>query len=224
MGLASPSLSPVAATPDMFDLWTDLAPLVLASAALPVQIVITLALVRSSLRSATAWVGGMTVVRLAQGVLFGVVFTRTEAEAGPDSTRFVVAGVQLVLALALYVKALRTAVSAEDEDAPPPQWVTRAAAMSPLRAFSAGAGFMTLSAKFLIFTLGAIGLICEAHLGPRLSILNFLLFVGLAHSVPLALLALGMSSSSRSKAILDNLSAWLKRNSRVITILAGVIF
>ena len=36
----------------MHDLWRDLAPLILASALLPLQTIVTLALVRSSLRSA----------------------------------------------------------------------------------------------------------------------------------------------------------------------------
>src|SRR5262245_60278935 len=83
----------------------------------------------------------------------------------------------LVLALLLYVKAIRTAIGAEDEDAPPPQWLVKAGSMSPLTAFGAGAGFMTISVKFLVFTLGAISAIAEAHLGAKLSVLTFVLFV-----------------------------------------------
>ncbi len=207
----------------MFVLWSDLAPLILASAALPLQTVITLLLVRSSIRSACAWVAGMTAVRLLQGVLFGAVLTASEASE-PQSPQYFVGVVLLVLSLLLYVKALRAALGAEDEDAPPPRWVTKASSMSPLAAFGAGAGFMTLSVKFLVFTLGAISAIEDAHIGVELSVLTFVLFVVLAQSAPLAILALASSSSSRSAAILEGFIAWLQRNNRMITVIFGLLF
>jgi Sap, sulfolipid-1-addressing protein len=208
----------------MLELWGNLVPLILASAALPLQTIIALQLVRSSGRAAFAWVAGMTAVRLVQGFLFGVVFSATEERAGPDSPRFFLAGLLLILALMLYVKALRKLLGAEDEDAPPPQWLTKAGSMSPLAAFAAGAGFMTVSVKFLVFTLGAISAIAEAHLDARLSALTFVLFVVLAELAPLTILTLAAISSSQSAAILDAFSAWLRRNNRVITVLIGVVF
>jgi hypothetical protein len=110
----------------MLELWGNLAPLIIVSAALPLQTIITLQLVRSSTRAALAWVAGMTTVRLIQGFLFGVVFSASEERAGPDSPRFVLAGLLMILALLLYVKALRKLLGAEDEDEPPPQWLTKA--------------------------------------------------------------------------------------------------
>jgi hypothetical protein len=110
--------------PIMLELWGNLAPLIIVSAVLPLQTIVTLQLVRSSTRAAFAWVAGMTTVRLTQGFLFGVVFAASEERAGPDSPRFVLAGLLLILALLLYVKALRKLLGAEDEDAPPPQWLT----------------------------------------------------------------------------------------------------
>jgi threonine/homoserine/homoserine lactone efflux protein len=208
----------------MFDLWSNLAPLILASAALPLQTIVTLLLVRSSLRSAYAWVAGKTVVRLLQGVLFGIVLTASEEKSGPREPKVFLGALLLVMALLLYVKALRSAVKAEDEDAPPPQWITKAASMSPLAAFAAGAGFMTVSVKFLAFTLGAISAITEAHLGGKLSILMFVLFVILAQSVPFTIVALASSSSSRSAAILEGFRAWLQRNNRAIGIVFGLVF
>jgi hypothetical protein len=208
----------------MLDLWSNLAPLILASAVLPLQTIVTLLLLRSSIASAYAWVAGMTMVRLLQGVLFGVVLTASEEHAGPKSPHYVLGTLLLVLALLLYVKALRTAMGADDEDAPPPQWVVKAGSMSPIAAFGAGAGFMTLGAKFLIFTLGAISAIADAQIGAPFSVLTFVLFVVLAQSVPFGLLALGSSSSSRSAAILEGIATWLKRNNRGITIFFGVVF
>ena len=208
----------------MLELWSNLAPLILASAALPLQTIVTLLLVRSSIRSAYAWVAGMTTVRLLQGVLFGVVLRASEAQSQPKSPQFFLGALLLVLALLLYVKALRTAMGADDEDAPPPQWIVKASSMSPLTAFGAGAGFMTLGAKFLIFTLGAISAITDAQLGVKPSVLTFVLFVALAQSVPLGLLGLASTSSSQSAAILDGFSTWLQRNKRGITIVFGLVF
>jgi hypothetical protein len=96
--------------------------------------------------------------------------------------------------------------------------------MSPLAAFGAGAGFMTLSVKFLVFTLAAISAIADAPIGLKLSVLTFVLFVFLAQSAPLAILALASSSSSRSAAVLGGFRAWLQRNKQVITVILGLVF
>ena len=208
----------------MVELSRDLALLIVASAALPLQTIVTLLLARSSIRSAGAWAAGMIAVRLLQGVLFGVVVTAGEAQAGPQSPQYFFALILLVLSLSLYVTALRAAIGAEDEDAPPPRWVTKAGSMSPLTALAAGAGLMTLSVKFLVFTLGAIGAITEAPIGATLSVLAFVLFVLLAQGGPLTILALASSFPSRSAAILDGVAALLQRYNRTITIVLGLLF
>jgi hypothetical protein len=96
--------------------------------------------------------------------------------------------------------------------------------MSPRAAFGAGAGFMALSLKLLIFTLGAISAIAEAHLGLALSLVTFVVFVALAHGGPFYILALASSTPPRSTAILDGLRAWLQRRQRAITVMLGLIF
>ena len=208
----------------MLELWVNLVPLILVSAALPLQTILTLRLVRSSLAAAFAWVAGMITVRLIQGLVFGVVVKASEEHSGTDAPRYILGVLLLVLSLLLFVKALRTMLGAEDEDAPPPGWLTKAGAMSPKAAFGAGAGFMTISVKFLVFTLGAISAITEADLDARLSALMYVLFVVLAAIAPLTILALAASSSKRSAAMLDGFSTWLQRKTRVITILLGLIF
>ena len=72
----------------MNDPWTALLPLVIGSAILPVQITVTVLLLRSSAGriAAVAWVAGMTAVRLAQGVVFGLVLGTGASEAeGPTA-------------------------------------------------------------------------------------------------------------------------------------------
>jgi len=208
----------------VLDLWSSLAPLIVVSALLPLQTIVALSLVRSSLKAALAWVAGMTVVRLIQGVVFGVVLAESEANSEGDSPSVVLGTILLVLAILLYVKALRTAVGTEEEDAPPPRWLTKAGSMSPLTAFCAGAGFMSISVKFLVFTLGAISAIAEAHLDARLSALTFVLFVALAQILPFTIVGLAASSSTGAVEVLDNFGGWLQRQNRIITILFGLVF
>lgn len=208
----------------MVELWNTLFPLILASAVLPAQTILTLLLVRSSIRSAFAWVAGMTTVRLIQGVLFGFVFPSIERREGPDSPRYYVGAVLLLLAVLLYLKAIKELLGAEDEDAPPPKWLAMASSLSPWAAFGTGAGFMIISLKYLVFTLGAISAIIEARIDVPLAVLTFLLFVLLAQCLPLTILALAASSSSRSVAILEGFSAWLQLRKRAITIVFGLVF
>jgi threonine/homoserine/homoserine lactone efflux protein len=208
----------------MVELWKTLFPLILASAVLPAQTIFTLLLVRSSVRSAFAWVAGMTAARLIQGIVFGFVLPASERQEGPDSPRYFVGVLLLLLAALLYVKAAREALGAEDEDAPPPKWVAKAGSMSPWTAFGAGAGFMTISVKYLVFTLGTMSAIIESRMGVPLAVLTFLLFVVLAECVPVTILALAVSPSSRSAAILKGFGDWLRRRRRAITIVFGLVF
>jgi threonine/homoserine/homoserine lactone efflux protein len=207
----------------MVEMWSTLAPLIIVSAALPLQIVVTLLLVRSSLRAAFSWVAGMTVARLIQGILFGVIFSPPDGQSETTAPAFV-GGLLLVVAVLLYVSALRKALANEDEDAPPPKWIAKAESMPPLTAFAAGAGYIAINGKLWVLSLGAITAIADAQLGARFSILAFLVFVALAQSIQLAILVLATSSSSRSAALLEGLAAWIRRYSRVITVGFSVIF
>lgn len=77
----------------------------------------------------------MMTVRLIHGWWFGIVLSASAKHSESDSPKFILGGILLVLAVLLYVKALRKALDAEDEDAPPPSWVMKAGSMSPLTAF-----------------------------------------------------------------------------------------
>ena len=148
------------------DLWGTLLPLIVASAVVPVQITLTVLLLRSSVGTAAAWVGGMTATRLAQGVLFGLVFAGagTQSESG-DGTGLVEAGLLLVIAVLLLTTAVRTLLGGSDEDDLPPKWMKLTASATPGRAFLLGAGFVAVAAKLWVFTLGAIGAIEGRHWG-----------------------------------------------------------
>jgi hypothetical protein len=217
------------------DLWSTLLPLVVASALVPVQITLTVLLLRSSVGTAAAWVGGMTATRLVQGVLFGIVFAEAGAAApeGQSGPGPVVSGVLLVIALLFLTKAVKALLdgravaggeSADDEDAQPPRWMRLTESVTPGRAFLLGAGYVAVAAKLWVFTLGAIGAIDEAGAGGAASAALFLLFVALAEAVPIAAVAYAALAPSSSRAVLERVSVWLERNTRIIVIVLGFVF
>ena len=211
----------------MSELWSTLIPLAVASAVVPVQIVVTILLLQSSggIRAAGAWVAGMTTTRLVQGLLFGLVFHSSDQISGDTSGPSPVeSAILLVLAVLFYVTALKQVLRHEDPDAPPPRWMTMTASMKPGKAFLIGAGYVAVAAKLWVFTLGAAGAISDADLSRASSVLHFLWYVALAECVLLALLGMMVVAPTKSAAVLGRWSAWLERWNRVILIVLGLVF
>ncbi|MCY7417195.1 MAG: GAP family protein, partial [Chloroflexi bacterium] len=158
----------------MTELWTTLIPLAIATAVLPIQVAITILMLRSAAgrAKAGAWIGGMTLVRLIQYALFGLLLER--AMDGTTAGTSPAEGVLLlVIAMFLLVSAARKIANQPDEDAPP-RWMTRVDGIDTGRAFLMGAGLVVLSPKLWAFTLGAIGAMQDTHMdrqpvGPRSS-------------------------------------------------------
>ena len=116
-------------------MWANLIPLIIGSAILPMQIVVTIVLRRSKagLLAAAAFVAGMTVLRLVQGLVLGLLLgsaqsmeTALQSGAGP-----VVSTVLLMAGILLLAAGLRQYLTGEDPDAPPPRWMGVAVAMKP---------------------------------------------------------------------------------------------
>ena len=209
----------------MNGLWSTLLPLIVASALVPVQITLTILLLRASVGTAAAWVGGMTATRLAQGLLFGVVFAGAGAVSGSDDgPGLVVSVVLLVVALLFLTKAAKLLLGGDDEDAQPPKWMKLTASVTAAKAFLFGAGYVAIAAKLWVFTLGAIGAIDEAGLGSVASVALFLLFVVLAEAIPIAVIAYAALAPASSRVLLDRVSAWLERHNRTIVITIGLVF
>jgi hypothetical protein len=208
-------------------LWGTLLPLIVASALVPVQITLTVLLLRASVGTAAAWVGGMTATRLAQGVLFGLVFAEVGvASESEDGQGLFVSAVLLVIAVLFLTKAAKELLGGRegDEDAPPPKWMKLTESVTTGKAFLFGAGYVAVAAKLWVFTLGAIGAIDEATLGRGASIALFLLFVALAEAIPIAVVAYAGLAPASSQVLLGKVSAWLERNNRVIVIVLGLVF
>jgi len=211
----------------MADLWSTLVPLILGGALVPIQIIVTILLLRSAAGkwTAIAWVAGMSAVRLAQGAVFGVILSSSQAEAdSTDDSSIIVSTLLLVVAVLFLVTALRQLLADDDADGAPPKWLQSMASMTPMKAFFLGAGLLAIGAKFWVFTLGAISAIGEADIGRPASILTYLAFVVLSVSVNLALIGVEVLVPSRADALLDRASEWLTRHNRVIMMVIGFVF
>ncbi len=210
----------------MSELVLTLLPLAIASAIVPVQIVVTILLLRSPAGrlAATAWVLGLTATRLAQGLVFGLILGPSETASADDGSSAFASLLLLVVAVIFYVVAAKQLLRQPDEDAPPPRWMALFDGVSPGRAFLLGAVLIALSAKFWVFTLGAIAAIDEADLGLGGSTVAYLLFVVAASSIHLAILAVAFVAPARAETLLAAFSDFLERRNRAITIGLGLVF
>lgn len=204
-----------------------LIPLAVGSAVVPVQIVITVLLLRSPAGPgpATAWVAGMAVVRLAQGLLLAFVLgTGGDVPEDGSGPGLLASLLLLVLAILLYAGALKAWLGAPDEDAPPPRWMTAFEGITPRRAFLLGAGLVLASVKLWVFTLSAIAVIEAAAAGPAATAAWYVAFTVAALSVSLVLLGIAWLRPAQAQAILGRVSDGMERHDRLIVMGLGVVF
>jgi threonine/homoserine/homoserine lactone efflux protein len=205
----------------------ELIPLGVASALIPLPIIVMVLLLRSPAGKAAgaAWIAGQAVARLAQGLLVALLLDRALGSSGDDATKGpVVATVLLVLGILFYVLAARKALHAPDDDDPPPGWLAALSSATPSRAFLMGAGLMAISVKFWVFTLGATSAISHASLDPVPAIAVYIGWTVLACSLQLALLLATVLAPSRAEALLARIGELLSRYSRPLLIAVGLIF
>jgi hypothetical protein len=208
------------------DLWGSLLPLAIASAVVPVQLVVTVLLLRSAHGriAALAWVAGMLTVRLGQGVVIGLLLAPGALEDDPAEAGVAASLLLLVVAILLLVMAARKAVGEPDEDAPPPRWMALVQGATPVRAYAMGVGLLLIGAKFWVFTLGAISAIEAAELPTGAAALTYLVFVLIAMSVHLVIVGMSYLVPDRAEVALARFSDLLTRYDRPVTIALGVVF
>lgn len=209
----------------MDSIFIALLPFILGSALVPLQIIIVVMLLTSPQRGplkAIAFVTGMTLVRLAQGLLFGFVFapdTTAEAQGIP----WVRATLLTVLGLLLLITAFRKWAKEPDPDAPPPRWLTMFDTLTPGRALLMGAGLVLIAAKLWVFTLGALSVIREAQLEES-AFIWYLIYVLLAQSLLIAAILVRLLFPSRATSWLDKTSDWLDKHNDTIVIVVSLVF
>jgi threonine/homoserine/homoserine lactone efflux protein len=209
----------------MTDLWTILVPLAVGSALIPIEIALTVVVLRApgGIPKALAWVGGMTAVRLAQLAIVGPV-VEAAVDDGEPGTSVIEAAFLLLVGVLFLVIAARKATNQPDEDAPPPAWMTLMDGVSAGRAFLMGAAVIGLNPKLWAFTIAALGAIGDAELGVAASVGVFVVFVIAAQSVHLAAIGVSVVAPERSRAMLDGMNAWLERHSRALLIGLSLVF
>ncbi|HKJ11517.1 MAG TPA: GAP family protein [Ornithinimicrobium sp.] len=209
----------------MTSLWTTLLPIIIGSALVPVQVLITVLLLRSEKgrRTAVGYVGGLTTVRLLQGLLFGILLSSGSSMSSDDhTTRTSV--ILLIMGLLFLVSGVRSIRKDPDPDDPPPKWLTMTQTVGPVGAFGFGVLTLAIAPKFWVFTLGAIAAIQASPVGQPVSTLVFLLFVVLAEGLHVAVLVVAFAVPAKSAEVLAVVGQWLEDNNRIIMIVVSLVF
>ncbi|GAB4382918.1 MAG: hypothetical protein Kow00121_43900 [Elainellaceae cyanobacterium] len=206
----------------------SLLPYIIGSAIVPLQIIIGLLLLKSlnqGLFKAVAYVVGMTITRLLQGLIFGWVLSDssvlTEESSGKNP---IISTLLLVLGILLLIAAYKKWRGEDDPDDSPPKRLATIDGLTPMKAFAIGLGLPLIAVKLWVFTLTALATIAAAQLGQLSSIIVYLLFILLAESLLLLPILVRILIPERSKSLLTKLSAWLTKNSRPITVVVSLVF
>lgn len=210
----------------MGSLWTSLAPFGIAAALMPIELVITLALLGTPgrVRTATAAVGGTVLVRLLQGLIFGTILHWGRRDDTPGGHGWLLSSLLLVVAVILLATAIRELLGGNDPDDPPPKWMAALSTMTPGRAFVLGGATVLISVKMWVFTFAAISAIGDAGMERSANFANYIAFVLLGVSTHLAIIAAAAFFPERSATFLDGSLRWLQDHNRVIMIALGLVF
>jgi len=198
-----------------------LLPEVIGSMAMPTWILLVLFMLRSrhGLVAAVAFVSGITIVRLLQGIIFGAVLSAYEAPHRGGAAGAVVSTLLLITGILMWAAALRQICQEDDLDRSLPAWMTMLSSLTPIKAFGLGTLLVVTSSRAWLFTLTALGIISQADLDPAPSVAAYLLYVLGAQS----LLITPILVSIRSSARFDAMARWLEAHSRPIVIAVSFI-
>ena len=198
----------------------------MGATAVPFYPIVVLVLLQGhgGLVKALAFVAGNIAVRLAQGVLFGLVFGVALAASSEDGQRLGVSTLLLIVGILLLITAVKKWQRTEDPDAPPPQWMTAISDLSAAKAVGAGTLFVTIAVKQWVFTLSAIGVVSEAGLGEAANIGLYLFYVLATQTLVLTPILAYAVAPQRAAGPLKAAQSWLERRNRVIVIAVSLVF
>lgn len=206
----------------------SLLPYIIGSALVPLQIMIGLLLLKNphqGLFKAIAYVAGMTITRLFQGLIFGLILSESSAIAEETNGKNpIISTLLLVLGILLLITAYKKWRGEVDPDDSPPKVLTMIDSLTTLKAFGVGLGLPLVAAKLWVFTLSALATIAAAQLEQMSSAIVYLLFILLAESLLMLPILIRILMPTRSKYLLTQLSVWLTQNSRPITIVVSIVF
>ena len=220
----------------------SLVPFIIASVAMPTWILLVVVLLTQAKRrvEAIAFVSGVTLIRLAQGVLFGLILSTYDVPSvsgGPELEIVVsvllVSGGILLWAAALQQWLVARSSSAavapspeqlellEGADNVPggrePRWRAVVRRITPVKALLLGAVLVTSSPRAWLFTLGAMGVIAQAYLRPSISLAAYLFYVVGANLLIVAPILVSSSTW------FDAAAEWLELHNRTLVIVASLV-
>lgn len=204
----------------------QLLPLILGTVLAPLWVIIVLLLLASprGVAKATAFVLGMTLTRLAQGVIFGALLTASpDAQAENGGPSPVVSTLLLVVGILLLITAFRKWRKEADPDDPPPQWMQSIDQTTPLKALGLGAVLVAVGPKLWVFTLSALSIISAAELGPA-GAAAYVIYIILAQILLILAILVSAIAPQASSATLQRAIRWLTQYNRPISITVALIF
>lgn len=210
----------------MSDVLTELLPVMVGAAVVPLYPIIVLMLLQSpdGLGKTIAFVSGGVTIRLAQGILFGLVLGTAMTNSSEEEQGLIASVFLLVMGILLLVAAFKKWRKEADPDDPPPHWITDLNQLSGLRALSAGAVFVTIAIKQWVFTLSAIGIIAAADLGPPSGVTLYLFYILITQMLVLPPILFYALAPERAAKPMQTAQSWLERHNRVIVVTVSLIF
>ncbi|NTU81511.1 MAG: hypothetical protein HGA45_19370 [Chloroflexales bacterium] len=205
----------------------QLLPLILGTVFAPLWVIIVLLMLASprGVAKATAFVLGMTLTRLAQGVLFGALLTASpDAHADNGGSSPVVSTLLLVVGILLLIAAFHKWRKESDPDDPPPQWMQSIDQTAPLKALGLGALLVAIGPKLWVFTLSALGIISAAELGPAGAIAAYGIYIIFAQILLILAILVSAIAPQAASTILQRAIGWLTQYNRPISIAVALIF
>lgn len=201
----------------------SLMPLILASALVPVQIIVTILLLQQKSQGLTRGVMfalGLTFTRIIQGLVFGVILYPTAQAEGTSPVVY-------ILLTLLGILLLITAYKKSQKQPDPykkPALIGKMISLSPQGIFLAGLGLPLLSAKLWVFTLSAISIIEEAVGSFQEGILIYLVYLMCAQILLILPIVYKLLLPKSSQRLLDRISQFLERHNKAITVGASLVF
>lgn len=208
-------------------LFFDLLPMMVGAALAPLWLIAVLLILQShnGLVKAIAFVSGVTLVRLLQGIVFGYILGNAAALEGSTGPRLVVSVLLMVLGLLLLISALKTLINAPDPDAPTPQWMKTLDRASAPKLLGMGMLFTLVAPKLWVFTLSALGIIQGSALTTNLG--KFTAFLGYivgAQSLLVLPMLVCAVAPRQSRRLLRSASDWMNAHHRQITLVVSLVF
>lgn len=210
----------------MTDVFVDLIPLIVAATLAPVFPIIVLLLLQSErgLGKAIAFVVGAVTMRLAQGVIFGLVFASAVEAETAAGLQLIAPTLLTVLGILLLVAGVKKVRKEEDGEESEPKWMSRLTDLTVLKAAGGGALLMLVAVKQWVFTLSALAVIEEAQPGLTAGVALYLLFVAATQMLVLPPIIAFAVAPEKSAKPLAAAQGWLQRHNRVIMIVVSFLF